>query len=100
FMIARPPQNATARQGNQYNGSVVPAHCRSFPDCKGNPMLMQAERDDGKKILINTDHVVWAESVNPATHTRLTLVNGDKLLVKGTLQQIENEYQRITGQTR
>lgn len=70
------------------------------PIAKENPMLMQAERDDGKNILINTDHVVWAESVNPATHTRLTLVNGDKLLVKGTLQQIEKEYQRITGQTR
>ena len=63
-------------------------------------MLMQAERDDGKKILISTDHLVWAESVNPATHTRLTFVNGEKLLVKGTLQQIEDEYQRITGQTR
>lgn len=63
-------------------------------------MLMQAERDDGKKILINTDHVAWAESVNPVTHTRLTLVNGEKLVVKGTLQQVESEYQRITGQTR
>ena len=63
-------------------------------------MLMQAERDDGNKILINTDHVVWAESVSPATHTRLTLLNGEKLIVKGALQQIENEYQRITGRTR
>ena len=51
-------------------------------------MLLQAERTDGVKILLNTDYIVRAEPLETESHTLVKMADGEEISVKASMKDI------------